>query len=407
MLQMPLFDTPHWTVSELTMYLRDIFQSDPALQDIWVQGEVSNFTRHSSGHIYFSLKDGKSSLRCVMWRNLANRLIVLPKDGQAIEAHGSINIYELSGQYQLYVDVIRPLGEGLLFQEFIQLKNRLQEEGLFEQDRKLPIPAWPKQIGIVTSPTGAALQDILNTINRRFPLAEVFIAPAGVQGADAADSMVRALLDLNNIRPALDLIIIARGGGSMEDLWAFNDEGLARAISASNIPVISGVGHETDFTIADFVADLRAPTPTAAAELATPNIIDIQNSLAAREHNLLNAETTRLINQRQVLQNLSTQFTQLSPLSKIQNERQRLDEMSMRNIRLAKSFIQLDKSELEGLAGKINVLNPFSVLKRGYAIVSNLEGNIIRSVSAVSKQSVVRIQLQDGKISAEVLDSPG
>ena len=269
MSQMPLFSPKipaAWAVSDLTRYLRELLESDERLQDIWVTGEVSNFSRPASGHVYFTIKDSSASLRCVMWRNAVLRQSFIPRDGEAIDVHGSISIYEAGGQYQLYADLFRQAGEGALYAEFLRRKALLEAEGLFAPERKRPIPARPKRIGIVTSPTGAALQDMLNTLRRRYPLVEVVLAPTPVQGDEAPLSIIKALQDVVRLADP-DVIILARGGGSIEDLWAFNDEKLARAIAASPAPVITGVGHETDFTIADFVADLRAPTPTAAAEL--------------------------------------------------------------------------------------------------------------------------------------------
>ncbi|MEA2007509.1 MAG: exodeoxyribonuclease VII large subunit, partial [Chloroflexota bacterium] len=259
-----------WTVSEVNSYVRDLLESDYNLQDLWVQGEISNLSRPRSGHVYFTLKDSKSSIKCVMWKNIAARQETPIREGDAVEAHGNLSVYERSGQYQLYVDFLRPRGAGKLYREFLRLKALLEEEGLFAPEMKQAIPIWPARIGIVTSPTGAALQDMLNTIQRRYPLVEVILAPASVQGTAAPPQIVDGIQHLNR-KANVDVIIVGRGGGSMEDLWAFNDERVARAIFASRIPIISGVGHETDFTIADFVADLRAPTPTAAAELAVPD----------------------------------------------------------------------------------------------------------------------------------------
>ncbi len=260
MSQLSLFESNYWSVTQLTHYLRDLLENDANLQDLWVQGEVSNFSRPSSGHLYFTLKDSSSALRVVMWRSAAARQAFLPRDGDAIEVHGAISLYEAGGQYQLYADLMRPVGEGALFQEFLRLKARLEAEGLFDPERKRPIPHWPQRIGIVTSPSGAAIRDMINTLRRRFPLPEIILAPTAVQGVEAPLGIVRALEILNQ-RYQPDVVLLARGGGSIEDLWAFNDERVARAIAASAAPVISGVGHETDFTIADFVSDLRAPPP--------------------------------------------------------------------------------------------------------------------------------------------------
>ncbi|MFZ3071022.1 MAG: exodeoxyribonuclease VII large subunit, partial [Anaerolineaceae bacterium] len=260
---------PIFTITALNNYLRELLESDEILQDLWVRGEIFNYSQPRSGHLYFTLKDAEAQVRCVMWKNSAMRLRFDPADGMAVEAHGSMSVYSAQGQVQLYIDAMRPAGEGALFQEFLRLKARLEAEGLFDPAHKRPLPELPRHIGIVTSPSGAALQDILQTLGRRLPILKVTLAASPVQGIEAPPGIIHALARLNDL-PDLDLIILARGGGSVEDLWAFNDENVARTIYSSRVPVISGIGHETDFTIADFVADLRAPTPTGAAELATP-----------------------------------------------------------------------------------------------------------------------------------------
>jgi exodeoxyribonuclease VII large subunit len=267
--QMPLFQPAHWSVTELTRRVRLLLDTDPELQDAWVQGELSNLSRPASGHVYFTLKDSGASLRCVMWKTDAARLRVAVQDGMAVEAHGHVSVYEAGGQYQLYVDTLKPAGEGALYAEFLRLKALLEAEGLFDAARKRSIPDLPRRIGIVTSATGAALRDILNTLRRRLPLLEVVLAASPVQGDEAPAALALALAELNRVAEP-DVILLARGGGAIEDLWAFNDERVVRAVIASRAPVICGVGHETDFTLADFAADLRAPTPTAAAEMATP-----------------------------------------------------------------------------------------------------------------------------------------
>ena len=279
-MQPSLFASVQWTVSALTKYIRDLLEGDGSLQDVWVQGEISNLSRPASGHLYFTLKDAGASLRCVMWRTDAARLKLPLQDGMAIETHGRIGVYEVGGQYQLYADQIRPVGEGVLYQEFLRLKAMLEAEGLFDGERKREIPAFPKRIGIVTSSTGAALRDMLTAVRRRLPLVEVILAPSPVQGEDAPPKLVEAIESLNQLKLKPDVILLARGGGSIEDLWAFNDERVVRAVASSEVPIICGVGHETDFTLCDFAADLRAPTPTAAAELATQTtMIDLQENL--------------------------------------------------------------------------------------------------------------------------------
>lgn len=404
MSQLPLF-TPHipasWTVTDLTHYLRELFESDELLQDIWVTGEVSNFSRPASGHVYFTLKDSAASLRCVMWRNAVLRQNFTPRDGDAIEVHGAISVYEAGGQYQLYADVFRQAGEGALYQEFLRLKALLEAEGLFAQERKRPIPLKPKRIGIVTSPTGAALQDMLNTLRRRYPLVEVVLAPTPVQGDEAPLGIIAALHDVVRIANP-DVIILARGGGSIEDLWAFNDERVARAISASPVPVITGVGHETDFTIADFVADLRAPTPTAAAELTTPNQADLRldlSDLNDRLNRLLQSFTSEV---RWAFQGLQNQLERNSPLFQIQSNSQRVDELDHRLISTTSHLLQLTRINLTGLIQHMAALNPKAVLERGYAIVINQAGETIACVSQVSAHEPLNVQVSDGDFDVHV-----
>ncbi len=257
MFQPPLIKPSSFSVTEVTQYLRTLLECDELLQDVWIAGEVSNLSRPASGHIYFTLKDGGAAIKCVIWRSAAFRIPLDLQVGSQIEAHGAVSIYERDGAYQLYVNAIRMRGEGELYQEFLRLKARLEAEGFFDEERKRPLPELPHTIGIVTSPTGAALQDMLNTLRGRYRLAEVVIAPAAVQGAEAPGEIISAIRRLNlQIHP--DVILVARGGGSMEDLWAFNDEGVVQAISDSDAPVVTGIGHETDFTLADFAADVRA-----------------------------------------------------------------------------------------------------------------------------------------------------
>lgn len=404
MSQLPLF-TPHipasWTVTDLTRYLRELLESDELLQDIWVTGEVSNFSRPASGHVYFTLKDSSASLRCVMWRNAVIRQSFTPHDGDAIEVHGAISVYEAGGQYQLYADIYRQAGEGALYQEFLRLKALLEAEGLFAQERKRPIPFKPKQIGIVTSPTGAALQDMLNTLRRRYPLVEVVLAPSPVQGDEAPLGIITALHDVVRIAHP-DVIILARGGGSIEDLWAFNDERVARAIAASPVPVITGVGHETDFTIADFVADLRAPTPTAAAELATPNQADLRldlSDLNDRLNRRLQSFTSEL---RWAFKGLQNQLEKNSPLFQIQSNSQRVDELDHRLSATTSHLLQLTRIHLTGLIQHLAALNPMAVLERGYAIVTNQAGETIARVGQVSANEVLNVQVSDGDFNVHV-----
>jgi exodeoxyribonuclease VII large subunit len=401
--QLPLFKPATLTVADLNRYLRQLLESDPILQDLWVQGEVSNYSKPASGHIYFTLKDNSAAMRCVMWRNSAARLAFPVRDGMAVEVHGSLNVYEAGGQVQLYVDAIRPGGEGALFQKFLQLKARLEAEGLFDPARKRPLPPFPHRIGIVTSPTGAALQDILNVLRRRFPLAEVFIAPTPVQGEDAPPAIVAAL-QLVNLAVHPDVILLARGGGSLEDLWPFNDERVARAIVASPAPVVTGVGHETDFTIADFAADLRAPTPTAAAELVSPNLVDLHAALEDQSFRLRQTFQGRLADLRWGLETRRSQLHRFSPGNLIRNNFQRLDDISRRGRSALEHSLLLRRTRLEGLRNHMESLNPQAVLARGYAIVTHPDsGEVVNSVRQVLPGDDLEVQVVDGAFPAQAL----
>jgi len=403
MTQLSLFQASSWTVADLTRYLQQIIENDQQLQDIWVVGEVSNLSRPSSGHIYFTLKDESSSLRCAMWRTAVIRQAFIPREGDAVEVHGSLGIYAASGVYQLYADLIRPTGEGTLYQEFLRLKARLEAEGLFDPERKRPIPRWPRRIGIVSSPTGAALRDILNTIRRRYPLAEVILAPTPVQRNEAPAGIVAALSALNrSVKP--DIILLARGGGSIEDLWAFNDEGVVRAIAASQAPIISGVGHETDFTIADFVADLRAPTPTAAAELATPDQADLRQAIQDLQVRLGRAASAGLATPRWELMELSRRLLMVSPALHVRSDRQRLDEL-MHNSQVAvQHLLRLQRECLSGLHQRLEGLNPQAVLNRGYAIVEHPDGRLVHRVTQVSPGDPLQVRVSDGGFDVRVVD---
>jgi exodeoxyribonuclease VII large subunit len=400
--QLALFDaSPRWTVTNLTRHLRQLLEDDPDLQDVWVQGEISNLSRPASGHIYFTLKDSGASLRCVMWKTEAAHLRFAPQDGTAVEAHGSIGIYEVGGQYQLYADSLRPLGEGALYQEFLRLKALLEAEGLFEAARKRPIPVSPRRIGIVTSPTGAALRDMLNTLRRRMPLAEVVLAPAPVQGDEAPPALVTALRTLNRVaRP--EVILLARGGGSIEDLWAFNDERVVRAVVESQAPVITGVGHETDFTLADFAADLRAPTPTAAAELATAiTVLDLRQSLIEMVQILEGSMNTLFERQRNLLEGFQSGLRFYSPIRRVQTERQRVDELSRRGNAAQAHRLELAAARLKGLENRLTALSPLAVLQRGYAVVTKNK-RVVASKSQVQDGDALRVRLRDGEFGARV-----
>jgi len=403
--QMALFDaSPRWTVTNLTRYLRQLLESDASLQGVWVQGEISNLSRPSSGHVYFTLKDSGASLRCVMWRNDAARLRFAPQDGVAIEAHGTVSIYEAGGQYQLYADILSPLGEGTLYQEFLRLKALLEAEGLFDPARKRTVPEFPRRIGIVTSPTGAALWDMLNTLRRRLPLAEVVLAPTPVQGDEAPTAIVAALRSLNRVA-APDVILLARGGGSIEDLWAFNDERVVRAVTESAVPIITGVGHETDFTLADFAADLRAPTPTAAAELATPiTVLDLQANLAEIGRVLVSRTAAILQRQRESATWLDSRLRLASPVRRLQTERQRLDELTRRGNAAQAHRLELAAEKLGGLESRLLALSPLAVLGRGYAVVT-INKKVVFSKSQVREGDSLKVRVRDGEFDARVTGS--
>lgn len=402
MSQPSLFASVTWTVSRLTQHIRTLLESDITLQDVWVQGEISNLGRPASGHIYFTLKDAGASLRGVMWKGDARRLILPLQDGMEIEAHGRIGVYEPQGQYQFYADIIRPVGEGALYQEFLRLKAVLETEGLFAPERKRPIPELPRKIGIVTSATGAALRDMLNTLRRRLPLAEVILAPSPVQGNEAPSGLISALEALNRLEP--DVILLARGGGSIEDLWAFNDERVVRAVTASSVPVISGVGHETDFTLCDFAADLRAPTPTAAAELATPiTITDLSAYLQGMKTRLAASTLDLLAAHRNRLETLTASLRYASPLHRIRTDRQRLDDFARRELSALKHRITLDSSRIQGFERRLEALNPLAVLGRGYAVVTRrADGKLISQVRQSKAGDGIQVRVSDGAFDAVI-----
>jgi len=390
-----------WSVREISRYLRDLIESTEPLQNIWVQGEISNFSRPKSGHWYFTLKDTTAQLPCVMWRTAAELQLTVPEDGESVQVHGGLSVYEAGGRYQLYVDEIRPAGEGKLYQDFLRLKAKLEAEGLFALERKRALPGLPRRIGIVTSPIGAALRDILNTITRRFPLAEVIVAPAAVQGPEAPAQLAAALRRLNQFAQP-DLILLARGGGSLEDLAAFNSEKLARTIVASQAPVVCGIGHETDFTIADFAADLRAPTPTAAAELATPNKLDLAESLAELSQRLARSFFGLVREQRWALQATVQTLERHSPLARILRDRQRVDDILLRVERALRQRTRLLKANQDGLHARLLALDPARVLERGYAVVSKTDGSVVSRTRQVSEQEALTVRVSDGRFGVQV-----
>lgn len=391
----------NYTVAELTAYIRKSLEADYHLQDIWVTGEISEFKRHSSGHWYFTLKDSESLVKCVMWRSSAERQSTIPKSGDAIMAHGYVGVYPPQGVYQLYVDNVRPVGVGDLYARFEKLKAQLEAEGLFDPERKRPLPVFPHQIGIVTSPEAAAYQDVQNVLRRRFPLAEVIFSPAPVQGEIAPPLIVAALQRLNDFTQ-VDVILLCRGGGSIEDLWAFNDERVARAVATSRIPVITGVGHETDFTIVDFVSDYRAPTPSAAAEIATPDIDDLRARVRDLDFDLSTLMRNRVMTWQDDLAAAERTLGHLSPARRIDTLRQRLDEWNSRILREQSTRLDRLRERLTSRTAALHAANPQAILARGYAIITRDDGQRVNSVAAVSAGDDIHIQLHDGQLNARI-----
>lgn len=398
-----LFQQQIYSVSEITGYIRVLLEENPDLQDIWVQGEVSNVSFPSSGHIYFTLKDENASLRCVIWKWTAQYFHIRLEDGMAVDIHGKISVYEKGGQYQFYVDSMRLQGEGKLYQEFLRLKRKLEEEGLFDPQRKKAIPAFPKLIGVVTSPTGAALQDILNTLQKRFPLVEVLLSPTLVQGEGAAQNIVQALHALEHAPDKSDVIILARGGGSLEDLWSFNEEMVVRAVAASEIPIISGVGHETDFTLVDFAADVRAPTPTGAAVLAVPDIEELKITIQDIKESYLNVFNESIQFKRVGWKEQQLRLQHLSPERMIQQAMLQIDESARRLRLMMHSRMELLHANLDTVGGRFRALDPQAVLQRGYALVFNSQGNLVDSIAKTNKNEKINVRLKDGTLAAEVI----
>ncbi len=398
-----LFQSLSFSVSEVTRYVRNLLEQDELLSNVWVRGEISNLARPRSGHIYFTLKDAGASLRGVVWRSNLIRMPANLRDGMQVEAHGSIGVYERDGQYQLYVDFCREAGEGLLYQEFLRLKEKLEAEGLFDEERKRPIPERPKKIGIVTSRTAAALQDVLNTLRQRSPWVEVYLSPAGVQGESAPAEIVQALDRLNRlVQP--DVILLVRGGGSLEDLWSFNDERVVRAVAASQAPVISGVGHETDFTLVDFCADLRAPTPTGAAVQAAPDRSELEAELLDQKRRLFYALDDWLSEARHQIQVDTGRLASLSPRWRVRNDRQRLDSMNERMYSNVLHLQQRRRLAVHSLNARLEALNPRAVLQRGYSLVFDAQGALVQSYRQVSPADAVEIHLAEGRLKANVTE---
>lgn len=391
------------TVSQLNFYVKSLLDNDSHLNFVFLEGEISNLTDHySSGHLYFSLKDSKSVVKAVMFSQNARMLKFKPKTGMKVILRGRVTVYEPTGQYQVYVEDMQPDGIGALSLQFEQLKETLSKEGLFDSKHKKPIPVFPKTLGIITSPTGAAVQDILNISRRRFPGIDIVMYPVLVQGDNAPSQLIKAINTFSKSKAA-DVIIIGRGGGSAEDLWAFNDEGLARAIYDCSIPVISAVGHETDFTICDFVSDLRAPTPSAAAELAVPDAAELLASINSQRQYIDSIIDNKISMLQRSLYNYSKLITAYSPEKLIKLYADSIITLSDRAVNASKYRIDSYSQKTFKIASKLEALNPISVLKRGFSYVS-LENKNVSSVKFVSVNDDLNIRLADGEIIAKVTE---
>ncbi len=390
-----------YSVSGLTAYIKSLFDEDPELGDVWVEGEVSNCRPAASGHWYFVLKDDGATVNCVIWRGQAAVMATLPADGRRFLMHGGVSVYGPSGRYQYYVDHCEPAGQGDLHQQFEALKARLAEEGLFDASRKRPLPPFPTRIGIVTSRQAAALRDICNVLARRWPVAEVFVAPTLVQG-DAAPEQIVAALDAI-ARAGVDVVLLARGGGSLEDLWAFNDEQVARAIAACPVPVVCGVGHEIDFTIADFAADVRAPTPSAAAELATPDGRELRLAIDDRRLRLDRGMADRIDAHREGVDRLAHRLRLAAPERTIRDLGARAEALHARLDRAVGARLRLARADLDGRARRLAALSPEATLRRGYAHVSRArDGRAVAAVGDVRSGEAIRVRVIDGAFDAVV-----
>jgi len=405
-------ETPRiFTVQEITRHIRQRLDEDEVLNDIYVKGELSNLTQPTSGHLYFTLKDEFSELRCVMFREKSIGLRFTPEDGMSVIVRGHISVYEKRGNYQLYVDEIQEEGIGALYRAFEQLKKRLKEEGLFDIAYKKPIPSFPRRIGIITSPTGAAVRDMLNITKRRFPHVHILLAPVAVQGEEAPWQIVNAIRLMNRVNAELmkiDVLVVGRGGGSIEELWAFNEETVAREIFSSEIPVISAVGHETDFTIADFVADRRAATPSEAAELVVPDNREIVRNLSSLELRMRQNVFKAVEFQRRKLESMEKNILFRKPTERINQYRQAIDEIKRNMLAEISHLVALHKKSLQAITGKLDALSPLAILERGYSICSRLpEGKVIRSVEDFSVGDALKILFSDGEAVSEVKEKKG
>lgn len=391
------------TVSELNARVKGLIDADPALGSVCVRGELSNYKIYPSGHHYFTLKDAESSLRCVMFRSSASRLRFRPESGMGVTAAGRVSVFPRDGAYQLYCTELIPTGMGDLYVAYEQLKARLQREGLFDAAHKKPLPTYPARIAVITSSAGAAVRDIIRVLGKRWPASEVVLLPVRVQGTEAPAEIAGAIRYANRWNVA-DLIITGRGGGSIEDLWAFNDERVARAIYASRLPVISAVGHEPDVTISDFVADLRAATPSNAAELAVPNAADVRETLRALELRLSQAMRKQLSDRRARLEELAGRRALTSPTAVLDVKRVELDYVRSRVIAASDAYLAARRNAFSGMAAALDAMSPLKVLARGYAMATTPDGAVVKSAAALAVGDRVRVQLAQGALRCAVED---
>lgn len=384
-----------FTVSQLSQYLKNLFWRDDLLQNLWISGEISNYKCHSpSGHIYFTLKDEQSVLRCVFFRKKNILMRFVPTEGMKVMVRGSISLYERSGYYQLYVEEMEPEGLGALFLAYEQLKAKLAKQGLFDEQCKKPLPRVPRKVGLITSPSGAAIRDFLTTVQRRFPCVQILLYPVAVQGRDAPQQIKDALEELD--RRGLDVIIITRGGGSLEELWCFNDEEVARSIFMLRTPVVSAIGHETDYTIADFVADKRASTPTAAATLITPEQSELLRYLNMQDQLMGSIVLRNLQKKRNIFEQLASASALKHPREKLNLGHQRIDELWPRLHRATELSMRFKKTKLESYMENLEALSPLKVLTRGYTLVYDLDDRPLKSVHSLQQGQELKISFQDG-----------
>ena len=389
-----------YTVSEITKKIKDILEG--SIPAVWVEGEISNYTLHSSGHRYFSLKDENSQIRCVFWRFRSNSLRFEPEDGIKVIALGNITVYQRGGQYQLDVSLLHPAGIGKLELEFQRLKEKLAKEGLFDEEHKVPLPEFPETIGVITSPTGAAVRDIINIIHRRFPSVRIILNPVRIQGKGAAEEIALAIREFNQYKD-VDLLIVGRGGGSLEDLWAFNEEIVARAIYESKIPVISAVGHEIDFTIADFVADLRAATPSAAAELAVKDRAELLKEIGSFVRKAISLQSNMIQYSRERVRTLVESYGMRRPMDFVIQRAQRVDELLKTLVKSVKNSFEFRKKSLSLVLGKLNALSPLAVFQRGFSLTRKLpELKVIKDAGLLKINDRVEVKFLKGKIESKV-----